>query len=203
MEFWLTYIFRIHLCLLVLSLAFLGGCQPRRTENNQQSSGEGDTKTNLPGSTEIKELLDATLRSHRRCLFVGSFPTDAQSQSPTPLFTRLSHLGVLAEITTLSKRRLVLTKKGEQSYDRKNQQLCYATPQLITIEDVSVQTGGLGTVGKVTYSYKLLDVEPWALDSKLQADYPKLKLGLDHPAEASAYFLYQDQKWSVRALGLE
>ena len=163
---------------------------------------DGDSKkTNSRGSSEISELLDSTLRTQRLCLFVGSFPTDAQSTAP--LFSRLSHLGVVDETTIRSKTVFVLTKKGKGSYDRRNQQLCYATPHLITIEDISIVKGELDTFGKVTYSYKLRDVEPWALDPVIQANYPRIKRGLDNLAEGSAYLLYHDQRWSVQTIGLQ
>lgn len=111
-------------------------------------------------------------------------------------------MGVVAEATVSSKTVFVLTKKGKGSYDRRNQQLCYATPYLIAIEDISFQKGEFDTFGKVTYSYKLRDVEPWALDPAIQANYPRIKRGLDNLAEGSAYFVYHDQKWSIQTTGL-
>jgi hypothetical protein len=111
-------------------------------------------------------------------------------------------LGVVAETTIRSKTVFVLKKEGKGSYDRRNQQL-YATPHLITIEDISIVKGELDTFGKVTYSYKLRDVEPWALDPVIQASYPRIKRGLDNIAEGSAYLLYHDQRWSVQTTGLQ
>lgn len=111
-------------------------------------------------------------------------------------------MGVVAETTIRSKMVFVLTKKGIGSYDRRNQRLCYAAPYLITIEDISIQKGEVDTFGKVTYSYKLRDVEPWALDPVIQAYYPKVKRGLDNPVEGFAYLVYHDQRWSVQTTGL-
>ena len=202
-EFWLKYTFRAQPCVLVLlSLAFLGSCQRQQTRSDRELSADGDSeKTNPRGASEIRELLDSALRTQRLCIFVGSFPTDTQSTAP--LFSRLSHLGVVAKTTIRAKTAFVLTKKGEESYDRRNQQLCYATPQLITIEDISIQKGEFDTFGKVTYLYKLRDVEPWALDRVIQANHPRIKRGLDDFAEGSAYLLDHDERWSVQTTGLQ
>lgn len=54
-------------------------------------------------------------------------------------------------------------------------QLCYGTPQVVTIKSFTEPAESMGVkASNVQYTYKLVDVAPWATDPVVAAQYPML-----------------------------
>jgi len=60
-------------------------------------------------------------------------------------------------------------------------QLCYGTPQVVTITSFTEPAESMGVkASNVQYTYKLVDVAPWATDPVVAAQYPMLSQQLSN-----------------------
>ena len=170
----------------------LSGCG-----NDQNTANKANFETSLNAHySKVKQCLAIGGEPNAEGI-IQEFKTGGAVQNPQlPFYNGMTNLGLLEAVTYQKDTRnfsgevsgksdwigFKISDEGKthlkETVDRLSSgspKLCYGTPQVVTIKSFTEPAESMGVkTSNVQYTYKLVDVAPWASDPMVTAQYPML-----------------------------